>query len=87
MIFGGFQLGSSSALEAVKKTKLPILLIHGEDDLLVPCEMSRQIYTACKSPAELAVFPGAGHGISYFADPKRYHMLFGQFLQRFGILR
>ena len=87
LLFGGFRLGQCSALEAVSASKLPILLIHGEDDLLVPCDMSRQIYSACKAPAELAVFPGAGHGISYFTNPKRYHMIFSEFLHRFNILK
>jgi fermentation-respiration switch protein FrsA (DUF1100 family) len=86
MLFGGFRLGQCTALEAVQAAELPILLIHGEDDLLVPCEMSREIYRACKAPAELAVFPGAGHGISYFTDPERYQSVFSEFLHRFGLL-
>ena len=86
-LFGGFRINQCSALDSVRKTRLPILLIHGEDDLLVPCDMSRQIYAACRAPAELAVFPGAGHGISYFIDAKRYHMVFSEFLHRFDILK
>lgn len=29
-----------STLDALRRTKLPVLLIHGEADRFVPCEMS-----------------------------------------------
>ena len=34
----------ASALEAVKRTSLPILFIHGTEDVFVPPEMSRELY-------------------------------------------
>jgi pimeloyl-ACP methyl ester carboxylesterase len=43
-IFGGFDLNADSALEAAKRCKLPLMLVHGEEDDFVPCEMSRRIY-------------------------------------------
>lgn len=79
-LFGGFSLEDCSAEEAVKNTKLPILLIHGEDDRFVPCEMSRQIYKSCKSPAVLQTFPYAGHGLCYMTDPLRYEDIVTRFL-------
>lgn len=35
-IFGHFNLSESTALSAVKQTKLPILFIHGDHDSIVP---------------------------------------------------
>ena len=70
-IFGRFSINSNSPLAAVKNAKLPILLIHGEADEFVPCDMSRQI--AAENPDIIfATFPGADHGISYFEDNERY---------------
>lgn len=71
-IFGGFKLNDASALSAVSRTHIPILLIHGEDDRFVPKEMSEEIAAACTSYVKRVTFPNAGHGISYIADPAGY---------------
>lgn len=42
-MFGHFDLKSADAINAVHRTKIPILLLHGESDLLVPCDMSKII--------------------------------------------
>ena len=84
-LFAHFDLDGASAVGAVKRTKLPILLIHGEDDRYVPCEMSRQIAAACASSVRLETFPGAGHGLSYLKDPVRYHRIVREFLEENGV--
>ena len=84
-LFGGFELDGASAVGAVARTKLPILLIHGEEDRYVPCEMSRQIAAACASSVRLETFPGAGHGLSYLTDPARYHRIVREFLTDSGV--
>ena len=72
-LFGGFDLFESDALRAVKNAKCPILLIHGEDDRFVPCDMSREIYeNSDKSKTKLVTFPSAAHGMSYVVDTERY---------------
>lgn len=81
-IYGKFRLGSASALEAVRRTKLPVLLIHGKEDTFVPCHMSQEIFDACASEKELHLFPHAGHGMSYLEDPERYEAVVRSFLQR-----
>ena len=80
-IFGGFNIDESSAIEAVKHAKVPILLIHGEDDRYVPCPMSRNIHTNCGSRAVLKTFPGAGHGLAYMIDPEGYEVTVYEFLR------
>ena len=72
LIFGGFNLEESSAVCAVTKTKIPILLIHGEDDRFVPCNMSREIHKSCTSSIVFETIPGAGHGLSYMVAPDKY---------------
>lgn len=79
-IYGGFSLEETTAAKAVRNAKVPILLLHGEEDRFVPCEMSREIYKACQSPAELHTFPGAGHGLCYITDPIRYEEATTRFL-------
>ena len=79
--FGHFQLNSCTAKEAVSHTKVPILLIHGEDDRLVPCSMSKEIADCCAAKATVFTFPGAGHGLSYIIDPVRFESVVYEFLR------
>lgn len=86
-LFAGLNLQESSAAEAVKHAKVPILLIHGEDDRFVPCDMSREIYQNCRYNAELHTFPDAGHGLCYIMDPRRYERICVEFLWKQEPLR
>ena len=79
-LFGGFNPKASSATQAVSRASIPMLLIHAEADDYVPCRMSQQIAAQCASRAEVAIFPDAGHGLSYMADPIRYEMTVYDFL-------
>lgn len=81
-VYGKFRLDASSALDAVRRTKLPILLVHGRDDDFVPCHMSQEIYDVCTSEKELHIFPNAGHGMCYLEDPQRYEAVVESFLTR-----
>ena len=69
----------ADAREAVKRAKVPILLIHGEDDHFVPCDMSREIAAANPEKIRFHTFPGAGHGLSYLVDEPRYTGLIWDF--------
>lgn len=86
-IYGGFSLDECNAKEAVSHARVPILLIHGEDDRFVPCDMSRQIAACCASPVTVHTFPGAGHGLSYMVDPLRYERIVYDFLQTIPALK
>ena len=86
LFFGRFKLWEISAVEAVKQTDIPILLIHGGDDRFVPCEMSKQIYGACASAAKLVIIPKAGHALSYFTDTSRYENEVSTFLRSCGCI-
>lgn len=86
-IYGRFDLEITTACNAVKKATVPILLIHGEDDRFVPCEMSRLIHSCCASPSQLHTFSGAGHGLCYMVDPIRYEMVTIRFLEGLPSLR
>ncbi len=61
-----------SAITALKRTRVPILFIHGSDDRFVPIGMTYENYKACAAKKELLVVPGAGHGQSYFFERARY---------------
>lgn len=78
-IYGGFDLLETDARRAVEKAKIPILILHGEDDRYVPCEMS-DLVSINPGMVERHTFPGAAHGISYLADTPRYHKIVKSFV-------
>ena len=85
-LFGRFRLTETTALEAVRACKIPILLMHGDDDRFVPVEMSKSI--AASNPlCTLHVFPGAGHGLCYTTDPRRYEKIVFHFLSSLPAVR
>ncbi len=81
-LWGRFDLKDTDVREAVKHTRVPILLIHGEDDDFVPPEMSAELLSYHPTMMERHTFPGASHGISYVIDPERYEKLVTAFAAR-----
>lgn len=83
-IFGSFDLEASSPMESVKKSKLPILFIHGDADSFVPYYMSEQLFEACVSKKEFLGVSGADHGISFIIGQKEYFKTVENFLLEIG---
>lgn len=71
-VFGGFRVEECTALDAVRHANVPILLIHGEADRIVPCAMAYALRDACASPVTLLTVPDAAHGVSYYMDTASY---------------
>ena len=84
LLFGNLKL-KGSAEEAVKNAKVPMLIIHGEDDRFVPCKMSRNIKAANPDMITLETFPDAAHGMSFIMDPDRYRYITKEFFKNCGI--
>lgn len=80
-IFGHFSLTETDSIESVKVSKVPILLIHGEDDNFVPYEMSLRIAKACSSELTFLSVPGAGHALSYMVNAKMYEEAMVRFIE------
>ena len=81
-IFGRFSLAECTAVDAVRRATVPLLLLHGECDRLVPSAMSHEIAAAAEGRARLVTFPGADHGMSFCTDPDRYRAEIGEFCAR-----
>ena len=86
-LWGRFDLKQCTATDAVRYAKVPILLIHGEDDRLVPWTMSQEIAVACGSPVTVEIFPDAGHGLCYVNAPRKYEQAVVSFLQSIPALQ
>lgn len=71
-LFGRFDLEETSPMEAVKKSRVPIIFFHGDTDDFVPCDMSRALFEACTAKKRLVIVPGAGHGLAFPMDQENY---------------
>lgn len=80
-IYGGFDILETDAIRAVRSAKVPILIIHGEDDRFVPCEMS-DLASHNSRFITRYTFPGAAHGISYLVDRPRYQKIVMEFIKK-----
>ncbi len=84
-IFGGFDLEAVSAPRALESASVPVLFIHGKEDNFVPCDMSRENYSACKSEKYILAVDGAGHGLSFVVDTELYRKTVMDFLIKIGV--
>ena len=82
-LFGRIDIRAKGALDAVKETRLPILLMHGEEDDFVPCSMSRELFEACRSEKELYTFPISRHLHSYLLHEEEYGEKLKAFLEKY----
>ncbi|MEC5423559.1 alpha/beta hydrolase [Virgibacillus sp. C22-A2] len=60
-IRSGYTFTEASSIEQVKKNNLPLFIIHGDADDLVPTKMAHAIYNAAGGEKELWIVPDAGH--------------------------
>ncbi|MDR2747263.1 MAG: alpha/beta hydrolase [Treponema sp.] len=79
----GYRFEEASALEQVKKSRTPILFIHGEADTFVPFEMCGRLYGACASEKELYTVPGAEHGLAMDTNSGEYERRITLFLKKY----
>ena len=79
----GYGFKEASAVEQLKKTALPILFIHGEDDTFVPYAMLDVVYDARPSTdKERLSVPGAAHGEASWEAPELYWATVEAFLDK-----
>lgn len=76
-------LGTVDCVDAVSRSTIPILFIHGENDSLVPFWMLEELYAAATCPKIKLAVPLAGHGQSLRVNPQLYWSTVEFFITRF----
>lgn len=82
---GGYDLKEASAIDAVRRSRVPILFIHGEDDAMINVQMSRDLYEAASCRKELLIVEDAGHAQAQDKEPDVYYGTIRKFLQQADI--
>lgn len=74
LLVGGFDSASKIA-----RIDAPLLILHGDQDDLIPCDMGQRLYDLAKEPKTFREVEGAGHGNLLAIAGRRYV----QWLQEF----
>lgn len=80
---GGYDLRRASAIEAVKKSHIPTLFIHGSDDKMISVNMAYELYDNAACEKELLIVDGAGHAQAADKEPEKYYDTIFSFLERY----
>jgi len=81
-LLAGFTFDQASPLQVMGRIETPVLLMHGEEDKLVPADMSLELYEAKSSGIrEIHLVPGADHAQALSHDPQRYEEIAGKFIE------
>ena len=89
-IRGGYDLKKASALKAVKKCPVPVLIIHGDEDKMIRPSMAEELFEAAgedlpeedRPEKELLIIHGAGHGQTQSKDPELFYNTIFQFIDQ-----
>ncbi len=79
----GLPIKQVSPVEGVRKSKTPILFIHGDHDTYVPYQMSIQMFEECSAPKKLYLAKGAIHANSVVVDYEQYRSVVKDFIQKY----
>jgi|MDTC01.1.fsa_nt_gb pimeloyl-ACP methyl ester carboxylesterase len=66
----GFEPDEASAIIAAGELKVPLLIVHGRIDAIIPHHHGSAVYHAAKVPKKLMTFPLLGHVTLLFARQK-----------------
>lgn len=67
-------------VERLKNISVPILVIHGDRDEIVPIQLGRQVFDAAKAPKSFYLVPGADHNDLYHVGGKPYFQRIKRFI-------
>jgi len=68
-------------ISKVPRLALPLLVLHGERDQIVPFAQGRRVFEAAGGPKRFFAIPGAGHNDTYVAGGAAYWRALGEFLE------
>lgn len=71
-IFAKYSIFSGNLVKSMEKNTIPLFLIHGKRDEVVPFEMTMEVYEACNAPKILLISEEADHGTTYLFETEKY---------------
>lgn len=78
----GSALTEMRPIDALRRSWVPLLLIHGKSDSFISPENSRRLYEAAQGVKELHLIEGAEHAQSIFTAPEEYRSIVSAFIRQ-----
>lgn len=76
-------LGSDfDLLGKLRLISIPVLVIHGDRDDIIPLDLGRAVFEAAREPKSLYVIPGADHNDTYVVGGQPYFRRLRQFAEQ-----
>jgi hypothetical protein len=69
-------------IEKVNKVNVPILILHGDQDEVVPFAQGKKVFEAAPEPKEFYAIRGAHHNDTYFVGGDPYFAVLKNFIER-----
>lgn len=87
-LFGWWTIGEQfDNLQKVTLLSRPLLILHGDQDQIVPQEMSQQLFASAHQPKTLVLIAGARHSDAFQVEGADYLMAWRGFIDEvFGIV-
>jgi fermentation-respiration switch protein FrsA (DUF1100 family) len=68
-------------MRVVRRLTVPLLVLHGSEDEVIPCAMAQEIFDACETPKRLVRIEGGLHNDLYVREPDTLVRAISQFLE------
>lgn len=79
---GMFFKGKFNSLSKISSLKAPLLILHGDQDELVPYELGRKLFAEANEPKEFFTIKGAHHNDTYDVGGQAYLDAIHRFINR-----
>ena len=80
----GISFKAARPIEAVKGNKIPLLVVHGAEDVFIYPWHGEAIFEASEGPKEIRMVEKAGHAFSAVVDPDGYYEMLKAFTEKYG---
>lgn len=70
-----------NSVSRISSIESPLLILHGDQDIIIPLSQGRKLFEAAKQPKQFQVIQGAGHDDTYLVGGDAYWGAISSFLE------
>jgi fermentation-respiration switch protein FrsA (DUF1100 family) len=82
-----FLSGRYDALSKITRLKMPVLVVHGTKDSIVPISLGRRLFQAAPDPKSFYEIPGADHNDTYIAGGEAYFQMIRETIRKWTAVK
>ena len=78
---GGLLRTKYDSLSKIAGVRVPLLVLHGDRDEVIPFESGRKLFEAANEPKRFYTIGGAGHNDTYIVGGREYFRALREFVE------